>query len=54
MSSSAAVSRLMKQSISDAEMARIAEYLSAYPPARGTKITLEDAVAAVRAVRDES
>ncbi len=34
-----------------AQSVGVAEYVSAYPPPRGTQVTTEDAVAAVREVR---
>lgn len=37
-----------------AQAVRAADYVSAYPAPRGTGVTIEDAVAAVRAVRDAS
>jgi hypothetical protein len=37
-----------------AQVLRVAEYVAAYPPPRGTGIGLEDAVAAVRDVREAS
>lgn len=37
-----------------AQSARIADYVSTYPTPRGTGITVEDAVAAVREVREAS
>jgi len=37
-----------------AQAVRVADYVSAYPPPRGTDITTEDAVAAVREVREAS
>jgi len=37
-----------------AQSVRVAEYVSAYPPPRGTQVTTEDAVAAVREVREAS
>lgn len=35
-----------------AGVVRIADYVSAYPPPRGTGVRIEDAVAAVREVRE--
>jgi len=37
-----------------AQAVRAAHYVSAYPPPRGTDVTVEDAVAAVREVRETS
>lgn len=37
-----------------ARVVRIADYVSAYPPPQGTAVTIEDAVAAVREVREAS
>lgn len=37
-----------------AQAARVADYVSAYPSPRGTGVTIEDAVAAVREVREAS
>ncbi len=37
-----------------ARAARIADYISAYPPPQGTAVTIEDAVAAVRELREAS
>ena len=37
-----------------AQAARIGDYLSGYQPAEGSDVTLEDAVAAVREVREAS
>jgi hypothetical protein len=37
-----------------AQVARIGDYLSEYRPAEDSKVTVEDAVAAVREVRDAS
>jgi len=37
-----------------AQSVGVAEYVSAYPPPRGTRVTTEDAVAAVREVREAS
>jgi len=37
-----------------AEVARLADYLATYPPRAGSGVTLEDAAAAVREVREAS
>lgn len=37
-----------------AQLTRLGDYLDAYTPPRGTGVTLEDAVAAVREVREAS
>ncbi len=37
-----------------AEVARLADYLATYPPPAGSGVTLEDAAAAVREVREAS
>ncbi len=37
-----------------AQAVRVADHVSAYPPPRGTGVTTEDAVAAVREVREAS
>lgn len=37
-----------------AQAARVADYLASYQPPRGSGVTLEDASAAVREVRDAS
>lgn len=37
-----------------AQVARLGDYLSGYRPPKGSHVTLEDAVAAVREVRDAS
>jgi hypothetical protein len=37
-----------------AQVARIGDYLAAYQPLKGSQITVEDAVAAVREVREAS
>ncbi len=40
--------------IEAARVARLADYLASYPPPRGTGVTLDDAAAAVREVREAS
>lgn len=37
-----------------AQVARLADYLTSYQPPRGTGLTLEDAVMAVREIREAS